>query len=137
MISQESMDELRDRILQVLLIDKKYKDKDYTAQKLAEELHTNARYISAVFSVKFQTTYSFFINKHRVDDAMSLLRNRRNDKLSMEDVSDMVGFTNRQTFYSAFHKVTGMTPFQYRRAHVSRGKGKVGRPKKDEQAKRA
>lgn len=130
MISQESMDELRDRILQILIIKKKYKDKDYTAQQLAEDLHSNTRYISAVFNAKFHMSYSSFINKHRIEDAMALLRNMRNTKLSMENVSDMVGYANRQTFYTAFYKITGKTPRQYKMERLAKKRARVGRPLK-------
>lgn len=32
----------------------------------------------------------------------------------MEEVSDLVGFSNRQSFYAAFYKYTGVTPRKYK-----------------------
>ena len=46
----------RDRVLWDTACDleRKYKDPDYSSKKLAEDLNTNSRYISAVCSCKFQ-----------------------------------------------------------------------------------
>ncbi|MFQ9995913.1 MAG: AraC family transcriptional regulator, partial [Hoylesella buccalis] len=41
LVSPELMDELQEKILDVILIQKKYKDKNYSAKKLAEDLGTN------------------------------------------------------------------------------------------------
>lgn len=32
----------------------------------------------------------------------------------MEDISDMVGFANRQSFYAAFYRINGITPREYK-----------------------
>ena len=37
----------------------------------------------------------------------------------MEEVSDMVGFANRQSFYASFFKIMGMTPRDYKITHLS------------------
>ena len=73
MISPRLMDELKERILAVILIQKKYKDKDYSAKQLAEDLGTNTRYISAVVNVRFHMNYTSFVNKFRIEEAMALL----------------------------------------------------------------
>ena len=107
LVSPKLMDNLKEQILEIVLIQKKYKDKDYSAKKLAEELHTNTRYISAVVSVKFHTNYTSFVNKFRIEDAMAMLVDKRYQDYNMEDISDMVGFSNRQSFYASFYRING------------------------------
>ena len=114
LVSPRLMDELKGKILQIILIDKKYKDKDYSAKQLAKELGTNTRYISAVVNVKFHMNYTSFVNKFRIEEAMTLLVDRRYQDLNMEDISDMVGFANRQSFYASFFKINGITPREYK-----------------------
>lgn len=120
MVNSELMDELKDKILQRILFDKKYKDKDYSAKKLAEDLGTNTRYISAVVNVKFHCNYTSFVNKYRVEEAMSILADRRYAELTVEEVSDMVGFANRQSFYASFYRILGITPRDYRVKHLKK-----------------
>ena len=121
------LDELKDKIIEKILVEKKYKQKDYSAQVLAEELGTNTRYISAVVNVKFHMNYTSLVNKYRVDEAMSILADRRYAKLTMEEISDTVGFSNRQSFYASFYRILGMTPREYRLQNM---------PKEDYSARR-
>lgn len=118
LVSPELMDELKGKILDIILIQKKYKDKDYSAKQLAEDLKTNTRYISAVVNVKFHMNYTSFVNKYRIEEAMTLLLDRRYQDLNMEDISDMVGFANRQSFYASFFKFNNMTPRDYKMRHL-------------------
>lgn len=122
LVSPQLMDELKDKILNIILIQQKYKDKNFSAKKLAEELHTNTRYISAVINVRFHMNYTSFVNKFRVDEAMGLLVDKRYQDLNMEDISAMVGFSNRQSFYSSFYKINGITPREYKLRHTVVGK---------------
>jgi len=114
LVNPKLMNELKSKIVNVLVRKKKFKDKEYSAKRLAEDLHTNTRYISAVVSVCFDMNYSSFVNKNRIEYAKTILKDKRYDSLKMEDISDMVGFSNRQSFYAAFYKFTGITPKQYK-----------------------
>ena len=100
LVSPKLMDELKEKILEVVLFQKKYKDKNYSAKNLAEDLGTNTRYISAVVNVRFHMNYTSFVNKYRIEEAMALLTDRRYQNLNMEEISDMVGFSNRESFYA-------------------------------------
>ena len=117
LVSPKLMDEMKERILEVIVMQKKYKDKNYSAKRLAEDLGTNTRYVSAVVNVRFHMNYTSFINKYRIEEAMSILTDKRYQDLRIEEVSDMVGFANRQSFYASFFKFTGITPKEYRLQH--------------------
>lgn len=120
LVSPRLMDEMQEKILNIIVMQKKYRDKDYSAKKLAEDLGTNTRYISAVISVRFHTNYTSFINKFRIEEAMALMTDKRYKGLNMQDISAMVGFSNRQSFYSAFYKVNGITPLTYRKQQLKK-----------------
>ncbi len=122
LVSPALMDELKERILDLVVMQKKYKDKNYSARKLADDLGTNTRYVSAVVNVRFRMNYTSFINKYRIEEAMSILTDKRYENLRIEEVSDMVGFSNRQSFYASFYKFTGITPKEYRVQYSSGGK---------------
>lgn len=114
MIKPEMADALKKEIYDVIVKRKKYLDHTYTAKQLASDIKTNTRYISAVVNVKFGMNYSNFVNKYRVEDAMRVLANKEFRNLTMDEVSMMVGFANRQSFYSAFYRVKRTTPRKYR-----------------------
>ena len=118
LVSPRMMDEMQEKILNIIVMQKKYRDKDYSAKKLAEDLGTNTRYISAVVNVRFHMNYTSFVNKYRIEEAMTILVDKRYQQLRMEEVSDMVGFANRQSFYASFYRVVGITPREYRMQHL-------------------
>lgn len=114
LVSPQMMDELEARINDIIIIQKKYRDKNYSAKRLSEDLGTNTRYISAVVNVRFHMNYTSFVNSYRIREAMSLLVDKRYRDLTMEEISDMVGFSNRQSFYASFYKINGVTPREYK-----------------------
>lgn len=114
LIRAELADELYDKIVDIIVSKKKYRDPDYSAGQLAKELQTNTRYLSAVINSRFGMNYSCYVNEQRVREAAHLLTDRRYRNLNVEQISSMVGFSNRQSFYAAFYREKGETPRAYR-----------------------
>lgn len=115
MIRAELADELYDKILHIIVVQKKYKDVNFSAKDLAKELKTNTRYLSAVINSRFGMNYSCLLNEYRIKDALHLLIDKRYLDKNVEEISVMVGFANRQSFYAAFYKNVGETPNSYRK----------------------
>jgi len=118
LIRAELADELYDRILTVIVAEKKYRDPDYSAKQLAEDLNTNPRYLSAVINSRFGMNYSCLVNQHRVREAAHMLLDKRFIDKTMEEIGLMAGFANRQSFYAAFFKEKGEAPHQYKKRHL-------------------
>ena len=122
MIKAEMVDDLYEKILKIFIVDKKYRDPEYSAKQLAKELNTNTRYISAVVNVRFHQNYSSLVNEFRVKEAQHFLTDKRYMDKTMEEISAMVGFANRQSFYAAFYKNYGITPRLYRMQAIAKEK---------------
>ena len=129
LLSPKMMDKMQEQIMNIIVFQKKYRDKDYSAKKLADEIGTNTRYISAVVNNRFHMNYTQFVNKQRIDEAMSVLVDKRYQDLRIEDVGDMVGFANRQSFYSSFYRFNGIRPRQYRLDNLQKHPSMVARRK--------
>ncbi len=114
-IPDELADILYEKILQKMVVEKKYRDSTYSAKTLAQELDTNARTISAVVNMRFNENYPTLVNEYRVRESMHLLTDRRYVGKTVEQIAKMVGFANRQSFYSSFMRFVGKTPNLYRR----------------------
>ena len=115
LIRAELADELYDRILNIIVVQKKYRDSNYSAKDLAKELKTNTRYLSAVVNSRFGENYSCLLNEYRIKDAQHMLIDKRYADKKIEDIAAMVGFANRQSFYAAFYKNMGETPNSFRK----------------------
>ena len=130
LVSPAVMDRMQEQILKIIVFDKKYLDKNYSAQDLANEIGTNTRYLSAVVNVRFHMNFTSFVNSYRINDAKSILVDKRYQDLNIEEVSDMVGFSNRQSFYAAFYRFTGITPRQWRIDNLRQHPSMVAKKKK-------
>lgn len=129
-LGDERKDELHDRIVEIIVDDKKYREKNYTASKLAAELGTNLRYISAVMTERFHTNFNGLVNKHRIEEAMTLLAGEEYRDMSITEIGEMVGFGTRQAFYASFFRFLNTTPREFRVKHLGPKKRKR-RTKKD------
>lgn len=120
LIRPELADQLYDKILKIIVVEKKYKDPTYSAKDLAKELRTNTRYLSAVVNSRFGMNYSCLLNEYRIKDALHLITDKRYADKNIEEISAMVGFANRQSFYAAFYEYVGITPNAYRKKHFDK-----------------
>ena len=120
LLRSELVDELYEKILQKLVVEKKFRDANYSARQLAADLGTNTRYVSAVINLRFQQNYSSLINEYRIREALYLLIDHRYEDKKIEEIAKMVGFSNRQSFYAAFYRKKGMTPREYRLQNTKR-----------------
>ena len=85
-----------------------FKVSDLKVSDIANELRTNARYVSDC--IKNSTNYSFtqYVNSYRIQHAQQIMRDMPDQKISTIYLDS--GFTNETTFFRAFKAITGMTP---------------------------
>ena len=88
LIRAELADELYEKILNIVVIQKRYRDKDFSAKELAQELGTNTRYISAVINSRFNTNFSCLINEYRIKEALHRMKDKRYLDLTIEDIAN-------------------------------------------------
>lgn len=131
-IGDARKDELRDKITEIVIINKKYLDKKFTASRLASDIGTNSRYISAVMADRFHTNFNGLVNMYRINEAMNLLAQEKYREKSIEEIGEMVGFATRQAFYASFFRFQNTTPREYRLTHLPPTKKRRKSKKKDE-----
>lgn len=118
LIRAELADELHDKILSLIVIEKRYRNKDFSAKELAKELNTNTRYISAVINSRFKTNFSSLVNEYRIKEALHYMTDKRYNHLTIEAIGTAVGFANRQSFYASFYRIMNETPNSYRKRNA-------------------
>ena len=120
LIRAELADELYEKILNIIVIEKRYRNKEFSAKELANELDTNTRYISAVINSRFNTNFSCLVNEYRIKEALHRMTDKRYTEMTIEEIGNVVGFSNRQSFYAAFYRIMGETPNNYRKRHQAK-----------------
>ncbi|MDR2652532.1 MAG: helix-turn-helix domain-containing protein [Prevotellaceae bacterium] len=95
--------------------EKIYTDSDLSLPKLAERLNISHRnYVSEAINTICKCNFNTFVNDYRIKFAIKLLNNSKYDKYSFEQIAEMAGFSNRQSFYTSFKNKTGLTPATFR-----------------------
>ena len=131
LIRPELIDTIYEQILHKMIVEKRYLDPTYTAARMAEELQTNVRYISATVSLRFGMNYSQLISGYRLRESLYMLSDRRNAKLTMAEVAQRCGFASRQTFYATFFKAYHKTPKEYQSEAMAKQAERMARKNKN------
>ena len=86
-------------------------DTKLTLSLLASKCFYNPSYFSRTFKDKFGMTLTEYVNRKRVESASKLLLK---SDMSVDEISERVGFSDRSSFYHTFSKYIGTTPSEYR-----------------------
>lgn len=86
-------------------------DTPLSLSHLASKFFYNPSYFSRVFKEKFQMPVTEYINRKRIEAACCLLSETQ---LSVQEISEKVGFSDKSHFYRMFSKFMGGTPAEYR-----------------------
>lgn len=110
----DKLETYKERIDAILIRGKGYLAPDFSAQQLAEEMGISAFALSRLLKTIYGMSYSDIVHAHRIHDATKHLKDKRFAPYSIDDIGMMVGFKNRQSFFTAFKKATGTTPEKFR-----------------------
>lgn len=116
-LSTATVEKIYELIMLKFVVEKKYRDCNYTAGKMAEEIGYNARYISAVVNLRYHDNFSQLTNEFRIKEAMYMMTDKHFEDMKIEEIATACGFANRQCFYAAFFRKNGMTPREYKKLH--------------------
>jgi YesN/AraC family two-component response regulator len=97
-----------------LLIDDKIYDPELSVALIADEIHLSINYLRNIFKDNTGGSLSNYITKKRLDVIIELLLN---SEMSLSEISDKLGFSNRNYFFTFFKKHKGMTPNEFRMLH--------------------
>jgi AraC-like DNA-binding protein len=103
---------IRCKLEATLARDSIYKRNDLTLGALSEALNESPHYVSQVISQDLNTSFHELISGHRVLEAQRLLRAAPDE--TVLSIAMSVGFNSKSAFNTAFRRVTGMTPSEYR-----------------------
>jgi len=87
----------------------------YSLRQLSDEIHVPLHHLSAFINKHYKINFNDFINEYRVAHCKEKLLNGECKQKKLEAVAGESGFNNRNTFTSAFKRVTGMNPSDFLR----------------------
>ncbi len=103
------------RIDDFITVNKRYLDSNLSLEKLGEEVQMGTSSLSKLINGNFEGNFSDYINQLRVEEAKKALLNPEFNNYTIVAVGLECGFNSKSTFYTAFRKITGQTPSEFRK----------------------
>ena len=94
--------------------DKFYLSDDVSLSNVASQLNTTTHHLSQVINESKGITFQKLIARYRIEEAKQLLRNKKYDQTTIENIAEMVGYNSKSAFNTTFKKHTGLTPTDFR-----------------------
>lgn len=108
------VDALASRIAGVMVEMRPYRNSQITLERFAMLLHATPRQVSAAINSCFNQNFHEYINRYRVEEAKTLLRDPLCIDSPILEVANQAGFNSKATFNRTFKQQVGVTPSQYR-----------------------
>jgi AraC-like DNA-binding protein len=117
-LAPEVMSRLLSRLDELMLQQHTYLDPDLSLPRLAEHIGCSVNHLSQAINAGHGVSFFDYINGFRIAEAKRVLGAGDPRATPILDIALAVGFNSTSTFYTAFKRVTGQTPAQYRRARA-------------------
>ena len=89
-----------------------FKDPDLSLQSMADLVNLSSHQLSELVNHELGKNFSTYVMEFRVKAAIKELKN--NEHSTILSIALSVGFNSNSAFYSAFRKITGKSPKEYR-----------------------
>ena len=113
LLDDTTVETLNDKLKQVVIDEKLYKDSNLKMPDLASQLKVSPHILSQYLNEVLQKNFSQFINEYRVKEAEQLLKSSNN--YTVETIAYDSGFNSVSAFYTAFKSINKITPAAFKK----------------------
>jgi AraC-like DNA-binding protein len=100
-------------IIEKIESQKMHLNNNISLQDVCDLVGSNRSYVSQAIKQYGDTNFAGLISRFRVNTARKLIL-AQGDELSLKDIADQSGFSNRVSFYRQFKDITGFSPTEFR-----------------------
>jgi AraC-like DNA-binding protein len=112
-LDQETTEEILLKLEESIIQKKMFKNGNLTIESLSKEINCSRSRISNVINYVYGKNFNNWINEFRIEEAKILLREPQSKNITIEAISQRVGFNSKSTFNVFFKSQTGLTPKQF------------------------
>jgi AraC-like DNA-binding protein len=110
---EEGLKDSAKAVMDYLLEEKPYLDKDFSMDKLAQALQLPRHHVYFCMNRVLKVKFPELRKQLRIQHAKQLLEQGKNKSLSIEGIGIQSGFSSRSNFFTAFKSEVGCTPSEY------------------------
>jgi AraC-like DNA-binding protein len=113
-------DARKEEILQAIIDE--FERKEYHTGNLAslsdlsKRIGESHHHVSQVINERLGKNFYELLAHYRIEKARQILTADKQGKVTIEELSEIVGYNSKTAFNNAFRKLSGMTPSEYRRS---------------------
>lgn len=97
-----------------------YREAGLTAESLSDLLGVHRNTLARAVNRTTGGNFSLYINGFRIKEAIRIISQTSHRELYIEELSERVGFGNRNTFSRVFKQYTGLSPFEFQKQKGNR-----------------
>jgi AraC-like DNA-binding protein len=109
-LSEEKMINIDGAVKEFLSEKKPFLKHGYSLKELSDDINVPLHHLSAFINRYYKMNFNDFINEYRVNHCKVKIINDEWKSKKLEAIAEESGFSNRNTFTSAFKKATGLNP---------------------------
>jgi YesN/AraC family two-component response regulator len=113
-VTADAQKELLDKLTALMMRDKPFLQPGFSLPELAGKLNTTVHILSQVINDGLGKNFFEMVAVYRVEEAKRLLKEQPHVKV--EEIAEQVGYNSKSSFNTAFKKISGKTPSEYRSA---------------------
>jgi AraC-like DNA-binding protein len=96
-----------------------YMNPSLTLPKLSNMVQCPVNHLSQVINAGFGVSFFDYLNEYRIEEAKRILSDQSDRPQPILSVAFEVGFNSNSAFYSAFKRLCGQTPAQFRKKQLA------------------
>lgn len=111
-LTEEQQQLTMEKLKSVMETEKPFLQSDFSLPQLADRLKLSVHIVSQVINDGLGKSFFEMTAEYRVDTAKQLLKDQPNIKI--EEIAEQVGYNSKSSFNTAFKRITGKTPSEFR-----------------------
>jgi AraC-like DNA-binding protein len=111
-LTEEQQHAALEKLKDLMKTEKPFLKSDFSLPQLADRLKLSVHILSQVINDGLGKSFFEMTAEYRVETAKQLLKDQPNIKI--EEIAEQVGYNSKSSFNTAFKKITGKTPSEFR-----------------------
>lgn len=112
-LTSEIQENTLSKLQNLMESEKPFLEDSFSMPLLAKQLAVSPHHLSQILNESLGQSFFDFTAQYRVQEAQRLLLEK--DNVKIEEIAEMVGYNSKSAFNTAFKKITGLSPSEFRK----------------------